>query len=668
MRSDGSSIAGEVQPTVSASIEEKMMAERTALLFHNGRLSNLMVLVAGACLAGILHGYVSNRALFAWWAAISSAALLRLALIAWRARAPQQVSDERWAKRYTAITAMVGGCWMWLVLLGYGTDVWRGMVVILITVGLTAMAVPVLVPFRRAMYWYFIPANMAVVFVLLRDGDMAHVLLAGGMAIYSLLVLNAAGNFHELLHASLKLRFDNEALARQLTEQNDGMESLNRRLEVEVEERRAVQAALEAHQQTLEQQVAERTAELLHAKDAAEAGSRAKSEFLAMISHEIRTPMNGVLGMTELMLDTASATEQRRYARHAHESAAALLRLLEDILDFSRIESGKLAIAEEDFELIGVIEEARNLVGPQILEKKLEFELELPPAFDPAVRGDPLRLRQILVNLLGNAVKFTPSGTVSLIVREQGLEGDRQWVTFEVRDTGIGIDPVYLDSIFDVFSQEDGSITRRFGGSGMGLSITRGLIRAMGGEIAVHSVKDHGSTFTFSLPFHRQAQDRHVQANRSNGLDSSRPAENASGVGLADTDATPALFGGKVLLAEDHPVNQLLTAESLKAEGFEVDVVGDGKAACEAAARGGYRLIFMDCHMPEMDGFEAGRAIRRDERERGATAVPIVAITADAQRETGQKCIAAGMNAFLTKPFSRDALRKTLTEVLAPID
>jgi signal transduction histidine kinase/ActR/RegA family two-component response regulator len=378
--------------------------------------------------------------------------------------------------------------------------------------------------------------------------------------------------------------------------------------------------------------------ELDAARRQAEQASRAKSEFLAVTSHEIRTPMNGILGAVDLLAGTALTPTQQRYVRVAHDSAAALLRLIDDVLDVSRIEAGKFTLTPAVVDLRALIAEALDLVEVTVRDKPVRIVSEVSPRLDGPVIADPLRLRQLIVNLLHNGAKFTERGTVALTASVLGESGATLQVRLSVSDTGVGIAPEQLASIFEPFTQGDASSTRRHGGSGLGLAIVAELVTLMQGQVHVESRPGIGSHFWVDLPLQRA------------------PEHAATPVAAADDDdETPV----SVLVAEDNPVNQLVVVEMLKALGCAVDVVDDGHEALRAAQPGRYAIIFMDCHMPRVDGFEATRMIRERERRTGGHVV-IVALTADSLATDRERCLAAGMNDFLTKPASSSQLSATI--------
>ena len=382
--------------------------------------------------------------------------------------------------------------------------------------------------------------------------------------------------------------------------------------------------------------------ELTLAKDAAEAASVAKSQFLANMSHEIRTPMNGVLGMTELLLATPLTEKQRHMAHTVQQSAASLLTIINDILDYSKIEAGKLQLEHTDIDLSHLLDDAVKLFSEAARQKGLSLSATVTPTIPTVLRGDPTRLRQILLNLIGNSIKFTATGSIAVSADCLKRDPGQILLRVTVRDTGIGIPCESQAHVFEAFAQADGSTTRKFGGTGLGLTIVKQLVQLMGGTVDLESTPGLGSTFGFTVP---------LEVGPENEMPSN----------LAALQQAPATLHGTVLLAEDNVVNREIAVAMLELLGCTVDIAEDGQEALNAVDARPYDLILMDCQMPNLDGLNASRLIREQENHRPhRRRLPIIALTANAMEGDREQCLASGMDGYLTKPFTFDQLHHAL--------
>ncbi len=550
------------------------------------------------------------QTVFLWMAVTLTCNALRLVMRWHYLHAPARLEEtSRWVAWFVAVSAAAGLSWGVAAWMFYGaSDPTYRVLLVLVLAGLTTGAARLLVPIFAANVIYLYLSIGPFIARVMWDANMRSVGLGIMCVLYLGYMTFAARQQLRTLRRSIRLSFENGEL----------VETLG----AEITRREGTETDLRT------------------ARERAEAANRAKSEFLATMSHEIRTPMNGILGMLRIVRDSPLTPEQHEHLETAAGSADTLLELINDILDFSKIEAGRLEPERIAFSPTATMKTVVDLLRPRAAAKALELRCELDANLPDGLIGDPTRLRQVLFNLIGNAIKFTDRGSVTLTAACDQREAAHATLTFRVIDTGIGMEAATVARLFNVFSQADSSMSRRFGGSGLGLAISQKLAEAMGGKITVESKAGEGSKFLFTLRLPRLAADATARLQ-------------------VEPDApyvAPALRG-RVLVVEDDRINQRVIGHFLKQMGLEIGFVEDGYDAVQTATTTALDAVLMDCHLPGLDGLEATRRIRE---KLAGRPLPIIAITANASPADRAACLAAGMDDFLTKPVRRELLAATL--------
>jgi len=608
---------------------EKIWREQIHLVDQNAVISNYVSIVIAVALAYLLWPKQSHEAITVWLGFMVAVSAIRAIMSAEFARkkdeSPEKKSFYRW---YLLAIVLTGAGWGASGYLFFNDDPVQRVVLGFVVAGMSAGGASVMAPIIRLYVFYLlIVVSPIMIRLYMEGGDFTA--LAYMMMGYIVVMTAIGSRINKRILNSLELRFHNESLIRFMSKAKNETEDLNEELADEIEQRKRVEK------------------ELHKAKEVAEAASKTKSEFLANMSHEIRTPMNGILGTLQLLQGSSLTKSQEEYVNIAYNSGEALLSLLNDILDFSKIEAGKLELEYIPFNLNSLVNELTVLLKQRAEERNVELLAELDEKIPEVIKGDSVRIRQILANLLTNAIKFTENGSVKIKASVLELSDKSARLKMEVIDSGIGISEEAQRKLFNSFTQADGSTTRKYGGTGLGLAIVRQLVTLMRGRLGVESEEGKGACFWIEIGF--EIPDEKVVPGQKEE-EAETPVESLE---------------GHVLLVEDNPVNQVIAKKMLEKAGLTYEVVVNGEEAVERVKQPHeFNLILMDCQMPVMDGYEATQSIRSYEQEISAARLPVVAMTANAMEGDKDKCLKAGMDDYVAKPVKQDSLKQVLSHWL----
>jgi signal transduction histidine kinase/CheY-like chemotaxis protein len=608
---------------------DKIWREQIRLVEENAIISNYVSLAISIVLAILLWPKQSHDVISIWLGFMVLLSVFRgFMSISLARQSKSEVDNKVFNWFYLLAIVMTGAAWGATGYLMFSDDPVQQVIIGFIVAGMSSGGASVMAPILRLYVLYLILAVSPLIFSLfIQGGD--HSVLAFIMLGYVVVMIAIGRRINKRILDSLELRFHNESLIKFMSNAKNETEDLNEDLADEIEQRKRVEK------------------ELKSAKEAAEAASKTKSEFLANMSHEIRTPMNGILGTLQLLQGSTLTESQGEYVNIAYSSGEALLSLLNDILDFSKIEAGKLELEYIPFNLVSLVREITVLLTPRAEERKVVLLSDLDEEIPSVIKGDSVRIRQILANLLTNAIKFTENGNVT--VKASILEKTEKVVRLkiEVIDTGIGISEEAQRKLFNSFTQADGSTTRKYGGTGLGLAIVRQLVTLMRGRLGVDSEEGKGACFWIEIAF--EIPNEKIMPEQTEKEDIELLEE----------------LQGHVLLVEDNPVNQIIAKKMLEKIGLSYELVVNGEEAVSRIKQSHkFDVVLMDCQMPVMDGYEATHAIRELEQVSSSKRIPVIAMTANAMEGDKDKCIQAGMDDYVAKPVKQDALKQVLSHWL----
>ncbi|VAW60567.1 hypothetical protein MNBD_GAMMA11-507 [hydrothermal vent metagenome] len=608
----------------SSSNSDKKWREQVRCIKKNAVPDNIISIIVAVILALMLWQNEPHQQIKIWLAYMAAISCMRMLMDFMRWSKHYRLSGHPvFIRVYLSLILMSAAGWGASGYYLFPASPVEQLVLGFVLAGIAAGAVPVIASvlklYNLCLVLILVPA--VAHFAILGEG---YTVVAFAISGYLVIMLMSGALVNRGIMSALDTRFNHESLIKFMSEARNESDDLNEELAAEIEQRKSIEV------------------ELLKARKVAESVSKAKSEFLANMSHEIRTPMNGILGTLQLLQDSDMDTEQSEYVGIAYNSGEALLSILNDILDFSKIEAGKLELEFVPFDIKNLMKELMVLLKQKADEKNVELKTEIDKELPEAIKGDSVRIRQILANLMTNAIKFTEKGAVTIKISVLEKIEKTVRLRIEVNDTGIGIPDAAQKKLFNSFTQADGTTTRKYGGTGLGLAIVRQLVTMMRGRLGVNSEEGKGSSFWVEINFEIPAREKLESGQESQAV-------------------VNDVLQGHILLVEDNPVNQVVAKKMLEKAGLSYEVANNGEEAVDRLKQSHtFNLVLMDCQMPVMDGYAATEALRAQEKETGQERLPVVAMTANAMEGDKEKCLSAGMDDYVAKPVNQQVLKETL--------